>query len=256
MAKREDFRLTEERLAVEHPLGELVPLGRYEWEPIVSRCKFKQPSAKLVALLMAQHADTVTGANVRPGNARLATLAGVSERQVIKAIQTLRGYGLAHLVANGSSFGRGGKGLASIYQLTAPEVLALSYESEYRAGEWDPIDTWDLDVILEQVNHMTVDSAKQVNQSTVDNGPTGQEQVNYPTEQVNLNAGTGEPIDSPPLQDLSNIHLSSQIVDTLNSPARANEKLLDDNMLTPEQNRQRQMAALEAMIQAEKEKTA
>lgn len=259
VAKREEFKLTDKRLAVDHPLGDLVPLGRYEWEPIVTRCKFKQPSAKLIALIMAQHADTLTGANVRPGNARLAILAGVSERQAIKAIQTLRQYGLAHLVTNGSSFGRGGKGMASVYQLTAPEELALSYESEYRSGIWNVTEVWNLDVVLEQVNQSTVVLTEHVNQSTVDNSRKHKEQVNYSTEQVNSNAGTGEPIDSPPLHDLSNEHLSNQIVDIVNSPTRANknddEKSWPENEpLGPEQERQRQMRELQKRIQAEQDK--
>lgn len=159
MAKREDFKLTGERIDAEHPLGNLVPLGRFEWEQILLRCRFPQTSVKYVGLAVATWATTTTGANVRPGLARLSAVTGLSDRPLRRYLKELERFGLLHMVASGSNFGRAGKGMASVYQLTAPEDLALTFEAEYRMGDWAPEQQWDMESVIGHHGQPTVESS-------------------------------------------------------------------------------------------------
>jgi len=150
MAKREDYKLPSERIDAEHPLGDLVPLGRFEWEQILLRCNFPQTSVKYVGLAVATWATTTTGSDVRPGLARLSSVTGLSDRPLRRYLKELERFGMLYKVASGSNFGRAGKGMASVYQLTAPESLALTFESESRMSVWAPDQQWDMESVLEQ----------------------------------------------------------------------------------------------------------
>jgi hypothetical protein len=179
-----------EPLEVEHRLGPLLPLGRFEWERIIKRCTFKQSSIKLTALTIATYADVRTGDRVFPGNTRLAAATGLSERQVIRSIKSLGAVGLLFQTVNGSSFGRGGKGLASAYRLTAPEVLAEHLESD--GDEWDELDQWDMDLIMDQVTPKSPDKPEQVTPVSGDKG----EQVTPKSPDSGVpNTGTGDTSD-------------------------------------------------------------
>ncbi|GAB3621139.1 hypothetical protein GCM10027417_24000 [Glutamicibacter endophyticus] len=158
MAKREDFKLTSERIDAEHPLGNLVPLGRFEWEKILLRCRFPQTSVKYVGLTVATWATTTTGANVRPGLANLSAVTGLSDRPLRRYLKELERFGLLHMVSSGSNFGRAGKGKASVYQLTAPEDIALTFEAEYSMGNWAPEQQWDMESVIGQHAQPTIET--------------------------------------------------------------------------------------------------
>jgi len=128
-------------------------MGRFEWEKVVLRTKFKQSSVKLVALAAATYATTTTGASVRPGIARLTAVTGLGDSQVRRNLKALERGGLIFMVASGSSYGRSGKGSASEYQLTAPEVIAEQYEADWTAGEWDEFDQYDIEALLKLMEH-------------------------------------------------------------------------------------------------------
>lgn len=120
--------------------GPLEEVGRFEWERVLRQCDFPMQNTKLVALTIATYSDTRTGKNIFPGQKRLAVHTGISERRVRDHLQALETFGLIHLQVKGSSFGRGGKGLASKYELCIPTGL-YSWINEMAQ---DDLDMWDL----------------------------------------------------------------------------------------------------------------
>lgn len=72
-------------------------------------------SAKAVALAMVTHADYATGENMHAGNARLAAMSGLSDRQVRRCVGELRDAGLIAWDGVPTVPGRARK-----YQLTIP----------------------------------------------------------------------------------------------------------------------------------------
>jgi len=120
--------------------GPLMDMGRFEWERIVRQCQFPMQNTKLVALTIATYADTKTGQNIYPGQKRLAVHTGISERRVRDHLQELERFGLIDLQVKGSSFGRGGKGMASKYHLSTP--AGLFTWCNQTAG--DDLDLWHL----------------------------------------------------------------------------------------------------------------
>ncbi|MFL1430230.1 MULTISPECIES: hypothetical protein [unclassified Nocardiopsis] len=75
-----------------------------------------ESSVKLVARTLSDYADFKTGANCRPGNARLARDTGYNKRTVLTAMATLRGIGVIDLTAKGIPNKR-----ADTYRLVIPE---------------------------------------------------------------------------------------------------------------------------------------
>ena len=136
-----------------HPLGPLRRMGRFEWEKVIMRSKFRQSSVKLVALSASTYATPSTGASVRPGIARLTVVTGLGDSQVRRNLKALERAGLIFMVASGSSYGRGGKGAASEYQLTAPEALAEQYETGRNDGTWDEFDQFDIEALMKYMEH-------------------------------------------------------------------------------------------------------
>lgn len=100
----------------------LEPMPRFEWETVVRRVHMPF-TVKGFALLLSTYATTRTGEDVRPGNARLMRVSGMSERSVNGALRKLRELGLIECVAEGRSRGRNGGGLAAVYRLTVPSDL-------------------------------------------------------------------------------------------------------------------------------------
>jgi hypothetical protein len=102
------------------PEVELHAKGRFEWEKIIRRLVFpsNQRSIKLVAMMLASFADSRTGKNVRPGEARLADMCQLGKSTVRAALKWLREAGLIHRVRHGSNLGQAN--LVDVYQLCAP----------------------------------------------------------------------------------------------------------------------------------------
>lgn len=100
------------------------PAGRFEWELRFREAHITPASTKLLGFILATYADTRTGASIRPGVTRLAQDTGASVRNVSRGLQALEAAGYIMCVRHGSSYGRGGKGMASLYRLTLPVVQA------------------------------------------------------------------------------------------------------------------------------------
>lgn len=284
MAEREIFKLTSKRIDAGHPLGALVPLGRFEWEQIILRCKFAQTGVKHVGLTAATWATTTTGANVRPGIALLSATTGLSDRPVRRYLKELERFGLLHLVNSGSNFGRAGKGMASMYQLTAPEAFALSYEAERGAETWRLNDQWDMRSVLEQMNQAAADDGSRPDHRSTATDDNYESPV---TSDRSYAKNTGHLELSPVISDISPV-ISSTITGHQRPPnsvitpqessfqeinphkqpssfsqltrestqktaaAKNSPKNIDDeNSISEEQNRQRQMAALQELMKAE-----
>lgn len=242
----------------DHALGPLRRVGRFEWEKVIMRSTFQPSSIKLVALSAATYADTVTGANVRPGIARLIAVTGLGDSMVRRNLKALEGAGFMFMVASGSNYGRGGKGAASEYQLTTPEILAEQYEAERNAETWDETDQWDMKMIADHRYPSTGDSAKFTQKNT---GTFGVSPVLHAGTPVlgAQNTGTPVPPTSPiPLHELplhqSNPHPASSV--TLGD-AHASEPMDNSGNGTytgpgMENERRRQMDELQKLIEKEK----
>ncbi|MEU7761638.1 hypothetical protein [Micromonospora aurantiaca (nom. illeg.)] len=102
------------------PEAELIATGRFEWEKIIRRVVFpsNQRSIKLVAMMLASFADSRTGENARPGEARLAAMCQLGQSTVRASLKWLREEGLIHRVSRGSNLGQAN--LVDVYQLCAP----------------------------------------------------------------------------------------------------------------------------------------
>ncbi|MBQ1009437.1 hypothetical protein KBX53_00380 [Micromonospora sp. M51] len=102
------------------PEAELIPTGRFEWEKIIRRVVFpsNHRSIKLVAMMLASFADSRTGENARPGEARLAAMCQLGQSTVRASLKWLREEGLIHRVSRGSNLGQ--SNLVDVYQLCAP----------------------------------------------------------------------------------------------------------------------------------------
>jgi hypothetical protein len=99
-----------------HPWGDLKPLGLFEWTKVIRRTKL--PTAtKAVALILGSYADTKTGYKVRPGQARIAREACMTDRSVRTHLRELERLGLIYCTERGSNMGTAGA--ASHYVLTA-----------------------------------------------------------------------------------------------------------------------------------------
>lgn len=271
MAQRKEITLSAERLNADHPLGPLVPLGRFDWERILGRCKFKpRSSAKLIGYTLGTYADLETGTRIYPGNERIELRAGLAKNSVIDGLKMLQEVGLIHKVSNGSSYGRSAK--ASEFRLTAPEGLAESYREEWNANIWDDRQTWNVENLLEQVGSSTPDLSEQVGSSghvpslnSKEQVGSTKEQVGSTKEQVGSSVGTGL-LNRTPSTYGSTHESSNQTIKKSSSAFRPNATLRGDNEifdlndesqnLSEEQNRQKQMAYLQKMIELEKVKSA
>jgi DNA-binding transcriptional ArsR family regulator len=103
---------------------ELKPAGKWEWERIIRRVRFRADHAtRAVALTLAHYADP-DGTRIRPGAERLARTTEYSQRAVLRSLSILRELGLIELTAGASA--KGLKGGADEYRLTYPaEILDL-----------------------------------------------------------------------------------------------------------------------------------
>lgn len=90
------------------------------WNGLI-RILLVEPSVKLVARTMADHADFKTGANCHPGNELLARVTGYSERTVRDALAVLRGLGLADRTERGKP-----RVSADTYKLVIPSFSEWS----------------------------------------------------------------------------------------------------------------------------------
>lgn len=89
------------------------------WNGLI-RILLVEPSVKLVARTMGDHANFKTGENARPGNELLARVTGYSERTVREALAVLRGLDLAERTSRGTP-----RVSADTYKLVIPSF-----------GEW------------------------------------------------------------------------------------------------------------------------
>lgn len=91
-------------------------VGRFQWERVVRHLTM-QPTTKLVVLIAATFADR-DGTNIRPGNATLTDLTGLSDSTVRRAMTEARTVGVLYRESKGSNSGRAA--LADVYRLSLP----------------------------------------------------------------------------------------------------------------------------------------
>lgn len=104
---------------------DLKPAGRFEWERIIKRLRFRDDHAcKAVALILATYADP-DGSRVRPGLPRLERVSEYSRPSVRRAISKLRRMGLIEKTESAS--GKGRKDVFDEYQLTFPDDIFERY---------------------------------------------------------------------------------------------------------------------------------
>lgn len=251
--------------------GPLISVGRFEWERIVRQCVFPKKYTKLVAFVLATYADTKTGANVRPGQKRLAIHTGISERAVRDHIRDLEEFGLIMLLIAGSSFGRSGKGMATLYQLTIPEQL----DAWFKTAE-DSLDIWDFDIV--HIARSVEDqwrqaTAEMVEQRKLASGVSDREWTVSPEvadispeadstspEADDKNTGSWLPPTSAlPLHEVNpqptnpqGGSLTLSDVGTREATDNSPDPWLVDENLSLEDNRHKQMDALQKLIEAER----
>lgn len=213
---------------------------RFEWETVIRRVDMPL-TTKAFALLLATYATTTNGEDIRPGNARLMRISGMSERTVNGALKSLRELGLIECVAEGRSRGRNGGGLAAVYRLTIPSDL-LSTVSMLDPGE-KTLMSAGLSNHGDEPQHAAVHSAS-IHPQLSTNEP--QSVTNEPQLLPESTAvGCTPPTHLTPTHL---IHAHESPKSPLTNARERNE--------TEEQNRQRQMRALEALMRAEEAKVA
>jgi hypothetical protein len=226
--------------------GPVVDMGKFEWERVIKKCTFNQSATKLIALLLATYASE-DGSSVRPGRERLIATSGLGARHVSTQLGKLEDLGLVDKVHNGSSYGRRG-GLASVYQLTAPEELhTMCLEDPNELTQITIEKVWE--VLREQVH-----SSEQVHPSapvqtteTQEHVHSGAEQVHSATEHVHSGAEQVHP--SATHQALTPIKNHqpkniNQVVPATFGDAHASETELVGNS-SIEDERSRQLDAME-----------
>lgn len=237
--------------------GPLMDMGRFEWERVIKKCAFKQPSTKLLALILATYASE-NGSSVRPGRERLMATSGLSKGYVSAQLGRLEDLGLVFKVHNGSSYGRRG-GLASVYQLTVPEDLhnwcredpdeltQITFEASWiRFGK-----------LLEQVHpsgHVPVQEPQEQVHSVKEHVHSDEEQVHFEAEQVHP---SGPHQSLTPINNHHPKNINQAVVVALGD-IRASEPVdkSDDDLienLSVDDERNRQSAALQQRM-AEYEK--
>ncbi|MBT1001180.1 helix-turn-helix domain-containing protein [Paenarthrobacter sp. DKR-5] len=246
-------------MVVSHPWGNLLEAGRFEWEKVVRQCRFPKQNTKLVALTIATYADTKTGQNIYPGQKRLAAHTGISDRAVRDHLKDLERFGLLYLQVKGSSFGRGGKGMASRYQLSVPQALFDWFHQEAQ----NDLDVWDLDGLDYDVatgeQRKSPSGDKRAEMTQTPEVHTGTPEVRSTSPEV-LDTNTGSqlpPTSSLPLHEVnphqSNLHAASITSgDAREGNEQTGEIDRDNHGLTFEQERQRQMTELQKRMAAER----
>lgn len=115
----------------------LHPLTRFEWERVVMQVEMP-PTAKLIALALATFGNR-SGANIHPGNKRLARELGLSLRTVERQVDWLRTHGLIEQTFQGRSAGR--RGLANTYRLVVaddlPDLVTFAVSPDTAVGSSD-----------------------------------------------------------------------------------------------------------------------
>ncbi len=240
--------------------GPLQEVGRFEWERVILQCLFPLQNTKLVALTVATYADTRTGQNIYPGQKRLACHAGISERRVRDHLQELERFGLINLQVKGSSFGRGGKGMASKYQLCIPTAL-LVWHNEIAQ---DDLDMWDLDkpdggqAIKEHRTLVSGDTDPKY-EETPDVRDRTPDVADISPDVRDTNTGRQcPPTSSLPLHETNPNQSNPHPVLPASSPSVTRAKASVDNYNNGsysgdamEENRRRQMAGLQKLIEME-----
>lgn len=228
----------------------LVPAGRFEWEQLYRRALVTPPSVKLLGYTLATYADTKTGGRIHPGIQRLALATGQSDRQVRRGLKALEDLDLVRCGVRGSQFGRGGKGLASRYQLTIPadliervEVVDFSVLDQGTpvSGDTEEDRTPTSSDLPEQGTPVSRDLQEQGTPRVRTEDTTGLSEDNQRTSEdtgVLLPLHELSPHESSPHQ--SSAAASST---TLSSPV-GNFRASDDENLSFEERRNNQLAAL------------
>lgn len=192
------------------------PVPRFEWERVIRRADLPL-GTKGVALLMATWADE-DGTNVRPGEERLARVAGINARNTRKHVTKLRSLGLLVLVSRADRFRK----LADVHRLSVP----VSEDGIAALGLLDPNE-----------NHRSPETSDPVDNSEV----TGQQ---GPVTEGDTPDGThGSPVSgdgvtglsqtqSPVTRDLPPTHLpTTDQPSVLTSPSDVQSAV--DNSATP-----------------------
>lgn len=99
--------------------------GRFEWERAV-RVLVLPSTTKLVALMLATYATAKDGANIRPGEDRLAADCALSTRAVRTHLAALRDLGLIERTTRGSANQH--RRAADTYALRIPDDLLEKVE--------------------------------------------------------------------------------------------------------------------------------
>lgn len=110
---------TKRSAIVVNSAAEVEPLGRFDWERLLSACTLPR-TTKLVGLLLAMYANA-DGSNAHPGRRRLAAWSQMTERAIEQHLTTLRNLGLIERIekGHGNRFYR----RADCYRLTVPVDL-------------------------------------------------------------------------------------------------------------------------------------
>lgn len=240
---------------------ELMEVGRFDWERLLRRCEFKKPATKLVALLLSTWASE-DGSSVRPGRERLIAASNLSRGYVSKQLVALEELGLIYKVRNASFSGRGGVGLASVYQLCAPtalynnfledpsslEPMVVEMGLEYHKSLYQ-VHPSAHDVEPEQVHPSAHDTATELQ----DQVHFDEEQVHYEPEQVHfdeeqvLPSGLHQPSNTTQVTPSKNINQSSCAASSVTHASDAVDNFYDTG-LSEEEERQRQMKELQKLM--------
>lgn len=240
---------------------ELIGLGRFDWERLMRRCEFRKPATKLIALLLSTWASE-DGSSVRPGRERLIAASNLSKGYVSKQLVALEELGLIYKVRNASFSGRGGAGLASVYQLSTPANLYKDFLEE--PGSLEPMVVEEglewykfqhhvhpstPDVEPEQVLPSALDTATELQDqvhSEEDHVHYEPEQVHFEKDQV-LPSGLHQPSNTTQVTPIKSINQSSCAAPFETHARDAVDNFYDDG-LSEEDERQRQMKELQKLM--------
>lgn len=112
------------RPASEKPAQRGRSAGFYEWltefrAAVFDAAPGQLSTAKAVGVMIATYADPKTGANAYPGHDLISSHLSLSAKTVSRSVTSLEKAGYLHRVRRGTQTA-GGKGVATMYQLTLP----------------------------------------------------------------------------------------------------------------------------------------
>ena len=272
---KERVVLSTKRLNEDHPIGPLIPVGRFDWERMLNHCTFKPSSVKLLGLTMATFADLETGTRIYPGNKRIGAITTLSRSTVERGIETLESAGFLYRVSSGSSSGRAAK--ASEYRLTAPEIFAEEYRDEMNSGAWhqkeywEPGAMWNMTEVLKHVAPVTHVSKDHASPVTHDLQSETKEHASISKEHASIFEEHASPVNRTCVtSDAPRVYRSNQSSSNQSNESAANHfsdaslegrkskiALLDETQkLTEAEERNRQAAALQKLIAEEQRHSA